>query len=113
MIQVHFIGWSKSILGLIVFSFIAYYRITTAGEESSGSGAVYQKNGLCHSEPALSARNLLAAGNEKQIPRAIIPRFGMTSLLMTSLLKIFEVHHYPSSLPFEPAPSSPYTYRPR
>lgn len=35
MVQVHFIGWSKSILGLIVFSFIAYYRITTAGEDRS------------------------------------------------------------------------------
>jgi len=33
----------------------------------------------CHSEPILSARNLLLEAR-KQIPRAIIPRFGMTIL---------------------------------
>jgi hypothetical protein len=31
----------------------------------------------CHSEPVLSARNLLPA-RKQQIPRAIKPRFGMT-----------------------------------
>jgi hypothetical protein len=32
----------------------------------------------CHSEPILSARNLLVPA-EQQIPRAILPRFGMTT----------------------------------
>jgi hypothetical protein len=34
---------------------------------------------LSHSEPILSARNLLVPAKQ-QIPRAILPRFGMTIL---------------------------------
>jgi hypothetical protein len=42
----------------------------------------------CHSEPVLSARNLLLQGNQ-QIPRAIRPRFGMKILF-----GIFKLHHH-------------------
>jgi hypothetical protein len=55
-------------------------------ERRSGSGAVCAKHSPCHSEASVIGKESACRQQQQQIPRATIPRFGMT--ILSGLFKL-------------------------
>ena len=72
------------------------HTLASVGDSSVGIFVVGQFGecdlAICHSEPVLWVRNLLCPGKQR-IPRAILPRFGMTRVEISKLTHYRICHH--------------------